>query len=82
MPVTASARKALRRDRHRASVNQPIRARFHEAIRQALAEPSEEAIAVAYGAIDQAKKKRVIHANRADRLKSRLMRSIKRKASA
>lgn len=73
MPVTPSAKKSLRRDLTRTAVNQPIRMRFRWAIRAALDEPSDASLAIAYRAIDRAAKKHVIHANRAARLKSRLM---------
>lgn len=78
MPVTKSAKKALRRDRRRAAINQPIRTRMRRLMQIALIEPSEENIAVAYSAIDRAAKKLVIHANRAARLKSNLIKARQR----
>jgi small subunit ribosomal protein S20 len=75
MPVTKSAKKALRRDIQRESVNKPIRTRMRKFVRVALDEPSSENIAAAYSSVDRAAKKKVIHANRAARLKSRLMKA-------
>lgn len=78
MPVTKSAKKALRRDFRRGEVNKPIRARMRQLLRIAFTEPTAENIAAAYSGIDRAVKKHVIHANRAARLKSRLMKAARR----
>lgn len=79
MPVTASAKKALRRDRRREANNRPIRTRLGSLLNKAHADPSQDNIASAYRAIDRAAKAKVIHRKAAARYKSRLMRAIKRR---
>lgn len=79
MPVTASAKKALRRDRRRTAVNLTIRSQIRTLRIQALQEPSPEHVAAVFSVIDRAAKKQVIHKNKAARLKSRLSALIRRK---
>ncbi len=79
MPITKSATKKLRVDRRRRLVNLPIISRLKTAVKKAKAQPSDKTIAKAYSAIDIAKKKKIIKANRAARLKSRLVKSLKKK---
>lgn len=82
MPVTKSAKKALRQDRKRAEINQRVRTRMKNLLQKALEDPSSENIQAAYSGIDRAAKKGVIHANRAARLKSRVMRNASEKNKA
>lgn len=79
MPVTKSAKKKLRVDRRRRAVNLPVISRMKTAIKKARINPSLEAVRQAYSAIDKAKKKKIIKANKAARLKSRLMKALKGK---
>ena len=79
MPVSASAKKALRRDRAREAVNKPIRSRMHNVLRQASEEQSPEIIPQVYSIVDRAAKKHIIHKNKAARLKSRIQRTIGKK---
>ena len=72
MPVTKGAKRALRRDRRRAAINLKTREAYKEAVRLARREPSEENLKKAYSQLDRAAKKKVIHKNKAARLKSRL----------
>lgn len=72
MPVTQSAAKALRRDQHRNQVNQRIRRRLHEALKQARQKPGLKTLKIAASLLDRAAKKKVIHRNKAARLKSKL----------
>lgn len=72
MPVTTSAKKALRRDQRRESINRLIRSRLHSIMLQASEDPSLENISAAHSVIDRAAKKNVIHKNKASRLKSQV----------
>jgi len=76
MPVTTSAKKALRRDRRRKTVNLRIKKKMKTALRRAKEEPTKKSFSLAYSAIDRAVKKKVIHKNKAVRLKSRLSKSF------
>ena len=78
MPVTAAAKKKLRRDRKKTIVNLRIKRRFKEAIKEMRRHPSQKALRTAYRLLDRAAKKGVIHKNKAARLKSRLTKLLKK----
>lgn len=72
MPISHSAKKALRRDRRRLVVNRKITALLKKQLKTFRLKPDKENLAKAYRAIDRAAKKRVLHPNKGARLKSRL----------
>lgn len=72
MPVTSSAKKALRRDKRRTRVNLRIKRKMKTALKRAKAKPTKKNLALAYSALDRAVKKKLIHKKKAARLKSRL----------
>jgi len=82
MPLTKSAKKALRTDRTRKETNDLTRHKIKSAVkaaRLAIASGDKEAkdkIDAAYRELDIAAKKNVIHKNRASRLKSRLSKKL------
>lgn len=78
MPVSESAKKALRRDRRRAVVNKRIRRRLKEVLKKTRANPTKKMLNQAVIALDRAAKNRVIHPNKAARLKSRLVKLTKK----
>jgi len=80
MPVTPSAKKALRRDRRRTAAHLSLRSQIRTLWIQTLQEPTIEHVAAVFSAIDRAAKKQVIHKNKAARLKSRLSAAIRRKS--
>ena len=69
MPVTRSAKKALRVSRRRHEEN----LRVKKALKDALKRASKERLNDTYSAIDKAVKFDIIHTNKAARLKSRLV---------
>lgn len=73
MPVTKSAYKKMRQDKKRRIVNLKTLARLKGAITKARKKPTAENLKLAISIIDQAGKKRIIHKNKAARLKSRLV---------
>jgi small subunit ribosomal protein S20 len=75
MPVTQSAKKALRRDKRRTAVNKRVKARVKARVDSVLKKATKKNLAQAYSVIDRAAKKKVIHKNKAARLKSRLAKS-------
>jgi len=81
MPVTKSAKKALRRDQRREVVNQRIRRQLKQTLKQARAKPTKKLLSQAARIIDRAAKKKVIHPNKAARLKSRLAKLARKKTS-
>lgn len=72
MPVTKSAKKALNRDKRRTVVNRRIKKKMKTAIKQVREKPTKKNLTLAYSAIDRAVKKKIIHKNKAARLKSSL----------
>ena len=77
MPIIKSAKKALRRDRRRGVINAKLRRRMKQALKAAKKNATAKNLAEAYRLVDRAAKKRVIHKNKAARLKSRLTIQLK-----
>lgn len=78
MPITQSAKKALRRDRRRTVINLRIKRKIKAALKLARQKPTPKNLSSAYAALDRAAKKKIIHKNKASRLKSRLMKFVKK----
>lgn len=76
MPVTVSAKKALRRDRRRAKVNARLRRLLAMAIRKVKQQPTEKRLAAVYRTVDRAAKTGLMHKNKAARLKSRVAKRV------
>ncbi|MFH0942775.1 MAG: 30S ribosomal protein S20 [Candidatus Beckwithbacteria bacterium] len=74
MPILKSAIKKLKQDKKRTQVNNLYREKLRLAVKLARKEKTAKTITAAYSALDKAAKKKVIHKNKASRLKSRLMR--------
>jgi len=72
MPITTSAKKALRRDRRKTVVNLVVRKQMKQALKEVREKKSKKALSVTYSALDRAAKKGVIKKTKASRLKSRL----------
>lgn len=70
MPVTTSATKALRRDRHRTTTNRRTRSQLKSALDAVKRDPNPKNVQAAYRVIDRAAKKHIIHKNKASRLKA------------
>lgn len=73
MPILKSAIKKLKQDKKRTGVNKVYRENLRRALKQARKEKTAKTVKLAYSALDKAAKKKVIHKNKAARLKSRLM---------
>jgi len=72
MPVTKTAQRALRSSLRKQKVNKVISTNMDIAMRLASRDKDKESIKKAVSSIDKAAKKRVIHPNKAARLKSRI----------
>jgi len=72
MPVTKSAKKALKQDRTRQQFNKKQKLAMKAALKKAKATPTEELVRVAVKATDKAAKNSIIHQNKASRIKSLL----------
>ncbi len=81
MPVIESAKKALRRDKRRALVNKRIKEKVKAILKKTRKNPQKKNLKEAFTFLDRAAKKKVIHKNKANRLKSRLAKLAKKKKS-
>ncbi len=72
MPIIKSAIKKLRKDRKRTIKNKAKKENLKKLIKTARAENSIENLATVFSALDKAAKTKLIHKNKASRLKSRL----------
>lgn len=72
MPILKSALKKLRSDRRRTRENLKLKLAYKQAVKLARAKKSAAALTKAFRALDRAAKKKIIHKNKAGRLKSRL----------
>ncbi len=79
MPITKSALKALRQDKRRAAVNQPVRSRVKTALDAVKSQKNGDVLSAAFSAIDKAVKLNLIHKNKAARLKSQASKLISTK---
>lgn len=72
MPVTKTAKRALRVSQGKALVNKLIRSKLLAAIRIAKKTKTPKAVTTAVSLTDRAAKKKLIHKNKAARIKSAL----------
>ncbi len=72
MPVTKTAKRALRSSEKKAVVNKIITSKLSYAIRKALKSHAKKDINNVYSLADRAAKKKVIHKNKASRIKARI----------
>lgn len=76
MPVTKTARRALRSSKEKESFNKIAMGKLEGAIRLAKKSKSEAKIITAISLTDRAAKKKVIHKNKSARIKSQLAKLI------
>ncbi len=74
MPVTKTAKRALRGSSRKAKINQVIISKLEIAVRIAKKRPSGKSVLKAISLADKASKKHAIHKNKAARIKSVLSR--------
>ena len=72
MPVTTTAKRALRGSKNKESINKIILGKLEVAIRVARKGKTAEKVLKAVSLTDRAAKKKVIHKNKAARIKSQL----------
>lgn len=81
MPVIKSAKKKLRQDKKREKTNKILRTAFRDAVKKARKSKTSENIIKAIKLTDKAVKKRLIHKNKAARIKSSLSKLITKSSS-
>ena len=79
MPVTKTAKRALRSSKKKAIVNRKIFIGIELAIKEAKRTKLKKNIRKAISLIDRAKKKKIIHKNKAARMKSALSKLLSQK---
>ena len=72
MPVTKTAKRALRVSKRKANANSVLRSRFEIALRVAKTTKKKDDIVAASSLADRAAKNKLIHKNKASRIKSSL----------
>ncbi len=77
MPVTKTAKRALRGSQVKQKINDTILKNIEVAFRHAKKNKKKENTVKAISLIDRAVKKSVMHKNKGSRLKSRLIKSLK-----
>ena len=82
MPVTKTAKRALRSSKKKAMVNKKIFIGIELAIKKAKKTKLKKNIRKAISLIDRAKKKKIIHKNKAARMKSSLSKLLPQKKNA
>lgn len=82
MPVIASAEKKMRQDRKRTKINRSRKESVKNLLKEARKNPNSDSYKKAQSAIDKLAKTKVIHKNKASRLKSRLAALVKKAKTA
>ena len=81
MPVTKTAKRALRGSKKKEKRNSLIRANLDAAIRLAKKGKVSKDILTAISLADRAAKRKIIHKNKASRIKSRLSKLLPKRSS-
>lgn len=76
MPIIKSAIKKVRKDKTRTARNKTRELTLKSLVKKARAEKSPKNLQAAFSALDKAAKVKLIHPNKAARLKSRLSKGI------
>ena len=82
MPIIKSAKKKLRADKKRKAFNSKLSHTLHSSIKKAKKTPSEKNINEAISIIDKSAKNKVIHKNKAARMKSKLSKLLTKKGNS
>ena len=77
MPVTKTAKRALKSSKRKEVVNKAFRTRLEIAQRLAAKKPTAKHVKDAVSLIDRAVKKNLIHKNKAARIKSKLSKLVR-----
>jgi len=81
MPQTTGAIRKLRADKKKTAVNAMIRTTYKQEVAKFKKKPTVKGLTALFSKIDRAAKKKVIHKNKASRLKSRLSKLVSKKRS-
>lgn len=76
MPVTKTAKRALRSSQEKEIVNKRILANLDVAIRKAKRDKKQKNVDTVFSLADRAAKRHVIHTKKADRIKARITKRV------
>lgn len=79
MPIIARAAKKLRHDRRRTKQTMAARVSLRDVIKNFRKSPTKKSLSGAFQALDKSAKHKIIHKNKAARLKSRLAKAMAKK---
>ncbi len=80
MPVTKTAKRALRVSARKLTVNETLKKRIEIAQKTAKKSPTLKNVSVVFSLTDRAKKNKIIHANKAAHIKSAFSKLLSSKA--
>jgi len=78
MPILKQAEKKMRHDKKVTALNALKRSDLRASIKSTRTKPTEKSLKTTFSALDKAVKMRIIHKNKAARLKSRLSKLLKK----
>lgn len=81
MPLTKTAKRALRSSKRKESVNKKLIIRLDVALRKAKTLKSESQVRKAISMVDKAKKRGIIHKNKSNHIKSDLSKLLSKKTT-
>lgn len=76
MPVIKQAIKKVRQDKRKTEINLATKNKYKKAIAAFKKNPTEALLKTVYNTLDRAAKAKIIHPNKAARLKSRLSKKV------
>ncbi len=79
VPITTSAKKALRVSYRRTAVNKATSLRYKQAVKDMRLHPTAKNLQTAYSLLDRAVKAKIMHKNKSARLKSALSKLLSKK---
>ncbi len=79
MPITSSAKKALRVSHRRTAINKAVSLRYKQAVKDMRLHPTAKNLQTAYSFLDKAVKGKIIHKNKSAHLKSALSKLLSKK---
>jgi len=79
VPITKSAKKAIRSSARKAAINRRAKTAAKKIVRDFKKNPSKDKLKKAYSTIDRLVKKNILHQNKAGRVKSKLAKSVAEK---
>jgi small subunit ribosomal protein S20 len=78
MPIIPNAIRKLRADKRKTAINDRVRKAVRQAVSATRKKPTQKTLSAAFAKLDLAVKAKVIHKNKAARLKSRLAAKVKK----